>query len=245
MGLGAVAVLLFLVVVMGSRPSDLLVFERRHWSGAPGMLLAGVDEAGRGCLAGPVYAGAVVLRPDLAEGLARGELAGVFDSKRLSAGQRERLVGGLEGLASGDEPGVWFGVGVASADEVDRLNVLRATHVAMGRAVAGLGVRVGWALVDGLPVNGLPVGHEAIVGGDGRSLSIAAASIVAKVSRDRYMAGLEGRWPGYGFGVHKGYGTAAHVAALRALGPTPEHRRSFAPVRRVLDGDGLFGSCEG
>ncbi len=129
---------------------------------------------------------------------------------------------------------VSFCIAQASVEEIDRLNILRATHLAMRRAVEGIGTgaaAVGMALVDGLPVQGLPVPHRAIVKGDARRFSIAAASVLAKVSRDRLMAELDAQWPGYGFAENKGYGTAAHLKALEDLGPCPAHRRSFAPVR--------------
>ncbi|MFR4223313.1 MAG: ribonuclease HII [Akkermansia sp.] len=124
-------------------------------------------------------------------------------------------------------------VGVASVEEIDRFNILRATHLAMARAVEGLALRADFCLVDGLPVKGLPVPHRAIVKGDGRSLSIAAASVLAKVTRDRMMTEADASYPQYGFAKHKGYGTKAHMEALRRHGPCPLHRRSFAPVSQM------------
>ena len=202
---------------------DLLDFERL--AAADGFrLIAGVDEAGRGPLAGPVVAAAVIL-PVWPCPLP------VNDSKQLTEHQRDRLFEGLLQL-----PGIQIGVGIVGAAEIDEINILRATHKAMRVALEQLRPIADYALVDGLPVKGLPIPHRAIVKGDGRSQSIAAASIIAKVSRDRLMEQAEAEWPGYGFARHKGYGTAAHLEALRSLGPTPLHRRSFAPVREVLSG---------
>lgn len=184
--------------------------------------VAGVDEAGRGPLAGPVVAGAVIL-PELPE-----ELAGLNDSKQLTAAKRERLFVALLECKQ-----VVWSVGMASVEEIDGLNILRATYLAMARAVEGLRLQADFCLVDGLPVKGLPVPHRAIVKGDGRSLSIAAASVLAKVTRDRMMTEADGSYPQYGFAKHKGYGTKAHMEALRRHGPCPLHRRSFAPVSQM------------
>ena len=212
-----------------SRPS-VLDFERRLWAATPGLVLTGVDEAGRGPLAGPVAAGAVVMPPDLAEERLAGPWAGLTDSKRLSEDDREHF---FDELCA--DPGVRIGIGWASVAEIDHLNILRATHLAMARALADLGnPPPGFALVDGLPVRGLPCPHEAVVKGDAKCFLISAASVVAKVSRDRRMRELDGVHPGYGFSVHKGYGTPEHLAALRRLGPCPEHRRSFRPVSDLL-----------
>lgn len=186
------------------------------------LYVAGVDEAGRGPLAGPVVAGAVIL-PEHPEGL-----EGLNDSKQLTAARRERL---FMALLEGEQ--VLCSVGIASVEEIDRLNILKATHLAMARAVEGLSVRADFCLVDGLPVKGLPVPHRAIVKGDGRSLSIAAASVLAKVTRDRMMTEADDAYPQYGFAKHKGYGTKAHMEALRKHGPCPLHRRSFAPVSQM------------
>lgn len=186
------------------------------------LYVAGVDEAGRGPLAGPVVAGAVIL-PEHLEGL-----PGLNDSKQLTAAKREFLFAAL--LERGD---VHCSVGMASAEEIDRINILRATHLAMSRAVQGLSRQADFCLVDGLPVKGLPVPHRAIVKGDGRSLSIAAASVLAKVMRDRMMTEADAEYPQYGFAKHKGYGTKAHMEALRRHGPCPLHRRSFAPVSQM------------
>ena len=209
---------------------DALAYERRLWMATPGLVLAGVDEAGRGPLAGPVAAGAVTMAPELAEALHAGDFAGLTDSKQLSEADRERYFDALVAT-----PGVRVAVGWASVAEIDSLNILRATHLAMARALAALGDPApGFALVDGLPVRGLPCPHEAVVKGDAKCFLISAASVAAKVSRDRRMVALDAAYPGYGFATHKGYGTAEHLDALRRLGPCPEHRRSFRPVADLL-----------
>jgi ribonuclease HII len=182
--------------------------------------VAGVDEAGRGPLAGPVVAAAVILDP------ARIPL-GLNDSKALTARARNRLYDALHDMAE-------VGVGAASVDEIDRLNILRASHLAMVRAVAGLRAP-GLVLVDGNMIpQGLPCAAEAIIGGDARVLSIAAASIIAKVTRDRIMVDLAQQYPLYGWDRNMGYPTAAHRRALLDFGVTPHHRRSFAPVHNAL-----------
>ena len=183
--------------------------------------VAGVDEAGRGPLAGPVVAAAVIL-PD---GF---ELEGLDDSKRLTHEQREGLYVRLTEYAS-----VFFAIAEGTSEEIGQLNILRATHLAMKRSLEGLkenGHSPAHALVDGLPVKGLPVEQTALVGGDGLSLSIAAASILAKVTRDRIMDELDREFPQYGFARHRGYATADHLAMLREHGPCPHHRLGFAPV---------------
>jgi ribonuclease HII len=205
----------------------VLRFEQEAWTG--GLLhVAGVDEAGRGPLAGPVVAAAIVFEREFLEAEAEKSLAGLDDSKRLPAKRREFFHALLSAC-----PHARIGVASASVAEIDSLNILRATHLAMARAVAQLVPPPELALVDGLPVQGLPVPHRAIVGGDAASLSIAAASVMAKVTRDRLMVALATDYPGYGFERHKGYGTAAHLAALRRHGPCPAHRRSFAPVAQL------------
>ena len=181
-------------------------------------LVAGVAEAGRGPLAGPVVAAAVILPADFA-------LDGLTDSKKVPAARREKI---FTGLAT--HPGVAWATCLATVEEIDRHNILRATHLAMARAVRALPARPDHALVDGLPVRDLPVPHSALVGGDALSLSIAAASIMAKVTRDRLMVALDAEYPQYGFARHKGYGVRQHLEALRHHGPCPVHRRSFAPV---------------
>jgi ribonuclease HII len=185
-------------------------------------LIAGIDEAGRGPLAGPVVAVAVILPVEV-------EIPPVDDSKKLTPAAREALAAALLAL-----PGFVFATGIVSAAEIDRVNILQATHAAMRNAVQQLVPLPDFALIDGLPVPRFPVPSQAIVHGDALCPSIAAASILAKVQRDRLLVDLDRLYPGYGFADHKGYGTAAHLAALRRLGPCPEHRRSFRPVQDVL-----------
>jgi ribonuclease HII len=189
--------------------------------------VAGLDEAGRGPLAGPVLAAAVLFRAPPPPGLA----ALLDDSKRLSPARREAA---FAALAEAARAGLLeHGIAAASAAEIGRLNILRATQLAMARALARLPRVPDLALVDGNQPPALPCAVRCVVGGDGASLSIAAASILAKVVRDRAMARLDRRWPGYGFAAHQGYPTVAHRAALLRLGPTPHHRRGFAPVDRA------------
>lgn len=195
-----------------------------------GDVVAGVDEAGRGPLAGGVYAAAVSLPVARAEALLAGEWGAVNDSKKLSQNRREALAGTIKATE-----GCRWCVASASPGEIDRLNILRATHLAMRRAVEGLGLggdRV-TVLVDGLPVPGLPFPSRSIVKGDAKSLLIAAASILAKTARDADCLRLEALYPGYGFARHKGYPTREHLRALAKLGPCPEHRRSFGPVGQM------------
>ncbi|MAC33971.1 MAG: ribonuclease HII [Haliea sp.] len=186
---------------------------------APGT--AGVDEAGRGPLAGDVVAAAVILDPAQ-------PIAGLRDSKRLSAKRREALAADIR------ERALAWCVARASVAEIDTLNILQASLLAMHRAVQGLAVTPSQVLVDGNRLPRWDYVSEAIVKGDDRVPAIAAASILAKVQRDADLLALEADWPGYGFAAHKGYPTAAHLEALRRLGVTPVHRRSFAPVRALL-----------
>ncbi len=182
--------------------------------------VCGIDEAGRGPWAGPVVAAAVILDPaNIPEGL--------NDSKKLSAKKRDILFGEICTRAI-------IGIGIAEVEYIDRHNILAATLWAMGQAVRGLGVAPRIAFVDGNRAPALPCLVETIVRGDSRSLSIAAASIIAKVTRDRLMIALDAELPGYGFARHKGYGTAVHRLALARLGPSIQHRRSFAPIARLL-----------
>ena len=208
----------------------MLAYEHTFWDKDPSAVLAGVDEVGRGPLAGPVYASAVVIASADADSFLEGPLAGLTDSKKLTEAKREHFHDLLRSL-----PGVRIGIGSASVAEIDSLNILRATHLAMRRAVLDLGdPSPDHVLVDGLPVRGLPCPSTAIVKGDAQSLLIAAASVVAKVTRDHLMAELDAQYPGYGFAANKGYGTAEHLEALRRLGVSPVHRRSFAPVADIL-----------
>lgn len=196
--------------------------EREHLG-----IVVGVDEAGRGPWAGPVVAGAAVLDQTL---LPQDLVQGLDDSKKLKAAKREALLARLL-----EAPGVHLGLGVASVEEIDQLNILQATFLAMSRAVADLGVVPDFALIDGNKVPpGLPCDASAVVKGDGLSLSIAAASIMAKVTRDKMMAELDGQFPGYGWAGNAGYGTAAHIEALSRLGVTVHHRKSYAPIRKML-----------
>ena len=179
--------------------------------------VCGVDEAGRGPLAGPVVAAAVILTPArIPEGL--------NDSKALSSKQRELLLNMIEKNAQ-------IGIGIAEPEEIDRMNILGATLIAMRRAVLALPKLPDMALIDGNKLPDLPCEAQAIVKGDSRSLSIAAASIVAKVTRDRLMVEADSRYPGYGLAGHKGYPTKAHMEAVKQIGPSPIHRFSFKPVR--------------
>jgi len=184
--------------------------------------IAGVDEAGRGCLFGPVFAAAVILDP------AR-PIEGLADSKTLSPERRIELAGLVR------ERSISWAVASASAEEIDRINIREASRLAMQRAVAGLSPPCDYLLVDALQID-WPVPQQALIKGDARVASIAAASILAKTARDALMAELDARFPGYGLARHKGYGTAEHLDALRRLGPTPLHRRSFAPVLEALQG---------
>ena len=191
---------------------------------APG-LLAGVDEAGRGPLAGPVVAAAVILDE-------LNPIVGLADSKQLTALRRESLYVEIRARA------LCCSVAEASVEEIDRLNILQATMLAMRRAVEGLRLKPGKVLVDGNRIPVLKVAAEAIIGGDATVAAISAASILAKVHRDRLCLVLHEQHPQYGFDGHKGYPTPEHLAALRAHGACPHHRRTFAPVREVLDGRG-------
>jgi ribonuclease HII len=183
-------------------------------------LVAGVDEAGRGPLAGPVVAAAVILND-------QAPIKGLTDSKQLTALRRDKLFDEIRAKA------LCCSVALATVDEIDRLNILQATMLAMQRAVKGLRLKPAKVLVDGNRLPVLDVVAEAIVSGDALVPAISAASILAKVTRDRLLVELHQRHPGYGFDRHKGYGTALHLAALRELGPLPEHRRSFAPVAQA------------
>lgn len=189
-------------------------------AGAPGLLVCGIDEAGRGPLAGPVVAAAVILNHDDVP-------PGLNDSKKLSEKKRDALYAMIMARAA-------VGIDLASVEEIDTLNILQASLLAMTRACANLPSPPRFALIDGNRLPRLDIDARALVGGDARSLSIAAASIIAKVTRDAMMQEMETHHPGYGFGKHKGYGTAAHLDAISRLGPCPHHRKSFAPIRNIL-----------
>lgn len=184
-------------------------------------LIVGVDEAGRGPLAGPVSAAAVILPDNYSHPL-------LDDSKKLSEKKRELIYKDIM-----SDSAIQWGHSYAEVSEIDTINILRATHAAMARAVGQLSLTEPYCLIDGLAVPNFPYKSKGIVKGDGKSLSIAAASIIAKVKRDRLMVAYAKKYPEYGFENHKGYGTKAHLIALRAHGPTKIHRQSFAPVAQL------------
>ncbi|NMB58952.1 MAG: ribonuclease HII [Chloroflexi bacterium] len=189
--------------------------------------IAGIDEAGRGAWAGPVSAAAVILPLDQ-EGLST-ILGGVRDSKQMSPGQREKWAEIITINA------VAAAIGWAEFDEIDKLGIVPATRLAMKRAVTGLNHSIDHLLIDAVKLPDVDIPQTSLIKGDSRSLSIAAASVLAKVSRDRLMKLLEKEYPGYGFDRHKGYGTAAHQKALKSLGVSTIHRRSYAPIKRFLE----------
>ncbi len=193
--------------------------------GWPTARVFGVDEAGRGPWAGPVTAAAILLPADF-------DLP-VDDSKKLTAKKRDALFDALTALP--------HGIGTASVEEIDSINILQATFLAMRRAVDGLAANIGapaHVLVDGNKLPHWPYAAEAVIGGDAASPSIAAASILAKVSRDREMAALDAQYPGYGWASNKGYGAKAHQQGLETLGVTPHHRRSYAPIAKIIAANG-------
>jgi len=203
--------------------SFLQLSELLETSGSHYQRIAGVDEVGRGCLFGPVVAAAVILPVEAAESLAA---AGVTDSKKLSAAQRQRLAERIRAVAIAHQ------IGVASVQEIDRLNILQASLLAMKRAIARLAVQPDFCWVDGnQKIPHLLIPQQTLVKGDEKSLAIAAASILAKVWRDRLMVRLATRYPGYDIATNKGYGTAKHRAGLQELGVTAQHRLSFRPCR--------------
>jgi ribonuclease HII len=208
-------------------PTDRFQFERELWSrGAT--RIAGVDEAGRGPLAGPVAAAAVIL-PSLWGNLGFDErLRALNDSKQLTEVQREEFFSILT-----THPEISFAIALVDAAAIDRINILQATHRAMNEALAQLQPQPEHVLVDGRPVKSIRLPSTAIVKGDARSYSIAAASVLAKVTRDRMMLEFHEQFPAYGFAEHKGYGTPQHLAAIATHGPCPIHRRSFAPLKPV------------
>lgn len=184
--------------------------------------VAGIDEAGRGPLAGPVVAAAVILP----EGF---ECHGLNDSKKLSSSRREKIYS----FITSSDSGVVWSLARVEPDVIDEINILQATHRAMALAAQSLSVKPAMSLIDGLPVKGFPYSFRAFVKGDSRSMSIAAASVLAKVNRDRIMMDYAKQYPQYEFGRHKGYGTRVHLEALRSHGPCEIHRRSFAPVAQA------------
>ncbi len=193
------------------RLEKMCVYEKKYESWE---YLCGIDEAGRGPLAGPVVAGAVILPFGC-------RIPYLNDSKQLSAKKREELYDIIKKEAVG------VGVGIVGPERIDEINILQATYEAMRQAIDSLPVKPDLLLNDAVTIPGVAIRQEAIIGGDGKSLSIAAASVVAKVTRDRLMSAYEDTLPGYGFASNKGYGSAAHIAALKRLGPSPIHRRSF------------------
>jgi len=198
----------------------------REWLARGCQRIAGVDEVGRGPLAGPVVAAAAVFSVEAIEAGLPEALCDVNDSKKLSARKRAKLFEALDVF-----DGVEFGLSVVEPAEIDRINILQATHKAMHEALAALGQAPDHLLVDGRPVPALGPAQTAIVKGDSLSYSIGAASIFAKVTRDRMMEEFDREFPGYGFASHKGYGTREHLDALAKLGPCPVHRHSFAPIK--------------
>jgi ribonuclease HII len=204
----------------GQRLRKMLRYESALW--ATGVLrVAGIDEAGMSPLAGPVSAAAVVFAPGA-------RILGIDDSKKLDAAARDRLAAEIK------ETAVVWSVGFATVEEIDSINIYWASRLAMRRAVEGLSIAPEHVLVDGRRLKELQISQQGIIKGDCKSLTIAAASILAKTARDALMEQLDGEHPGYGFAKHKGYPVREHLAALKRLGAAPIHRRSFAPVRTVL-----------
>jgi len=207
---------------------DRLAFERDLWQQGC-HLVAGVDEAGRGPLAGPVAAAAVILPHRWSQTGLPPELEGLNDSKQLTETQRERYYAYITTCTE-----IQHALALVDAARIDVINILQATHCAMNEALAQLKPAPKHALVDGRPVKTLRVPQTALIKGDARSYSIAAASVVAKVTRDHLMLEYHGQWPDYGFAEHKGYGTAKHLAAIAKHGPCPIHRKSFAPLKGLV-----------
>jgi ribonuclease HII len=205
--------------------SNSFEFEQPLWAAGVARV-AGVDEAGRGPLAGPVVAAAAILPPRWAESGLPAALNGLNDSKQLTEAQREKY---FEFLTACSE--IEFAIAAVDADVIDEINILQSTHRAMNEALGQLDPLPPHALVDGRPVKTLRVPQTAIVKGDARSYSIAAASVLAKVTRDRLMLKYDEKFPAYGFAGHKGYGTAKHLAAIEKFGACPIHRKTFAPLK--------------
>ena len=210
---------------MGAKLANRLEFERNLWS-RQFTLVAGVDEAGRGPLAGPVVAAAVILPATWANCGFDQRLVDLNDSKQLTEAQRENFFQIIT-----THPDLRYAIAIVNAATIDRINILQATHRAMNEALAQLQPQPQHVLVDGRPVKSMTLPQTALVKGDSRSYSIAAASVLAKVTRDRMMLEFDAKFPGYGFAVHKGYGTPQHLAAIKKLGPCPIHRMSFAPLK--------------
>jgi ribonuclease HII len=213
-------------VKTNSKLTDRLEFERELWSHGVS-LVAGVDEAGRGPLAGPVVAAAVILPAAWARSDFDPRLVELNDSKQLTEAQRENFFRILI-----THPGIQHAIAIVDAATIDRINILQATHRAMNEALAKLQPQPQHVLVDGRPVRSMTLPQTALVKGDARSYSIAAASVLAKVTRDRMMLEFDAQFPGYGFAVHKGYGVPQHLAAIEKLGACAIHRMSFAPLRQ-------------
>ena len=210
---------------MTTKPCDRLSFEREFWQQGF-RFVAGVDEAGRGPLAGPVVAAAVILPQLWQDGGFDERLRDLNDSKQLTEAQREAFFAILTA-----HPDIRHAIATVDAAVIDRINILQATHRAMNEALAQLQPPPEHVLVDGNPVKSLRFPQTALVKGDARSYSIAAASVLAKVTRDRMMREFDRQFPGFGFAEHKGYGTPKHLAAIGKLGPCAIHRRSFAPLK--------------
>ncbi len=207
------------------RNPDVLLYEKEAWTS--GFLrLAGIDEAGRGPLAGPVVAAAVIFDPDYIQAELDSTFANLTDSKVMTESRREEYFKLLT-----ESNSATIGIGIIEADEIDQINILKATHKAM--ALAATQINPQFALVDGLPVKGLPCESRSIVKGDVLSISISAASIIAKVTRDRILIELDVQHPEYGFASHKGYGTRRHLEALRKHGAISAHRKTFRPAAEL------------
>lgn len=198
------------------RLDAMKVFERKY-SGYK--LIAGIDEAGRGPLAGPVAAGAVILPKDC-------EILYLNDSKKLSVARREQLYDEIR------EKAVAYGVGIVSPERIDEINILQATYEAMTAAIKDMGCEPDMVLIDAVTIPRIPYKQVGIIKGDAKSVSIAAASIIAKVTRDRIMAGIDQMYPEYGFASHKGYGSKAHIEAIQKYGPSPVHRKTF--IKKIV-----------
>lgn len=210
---------------------NMLNFEKEAWSSGL-FFIAGVDEAGRGPLAGPVVAAAVAFERDWLEQGGADELAGLTDSKALTEKKRDHFFDQLNECSSAHTA-----FAVIGPEEIDSINILQATWKAMAQALSGLDRLPELALVDGNAVRGLPCPSQNIVKGDAKSLSIAAASIIAKVTRDRMMLELDAEYPEYGFASHKGYGTKKHLEAIHKHGPLPCHRKTFRPIAELNQGE--------